>query len=148
MKTSDRSAPDPPRRKICQTGSACDIAYAEAEDGSLPAEEFLQALDPKDFVSFSALFLLMAEHGRISNSEKFKPKVAKFECSNGDIKRGGNIAEFKIHRGSGQRVLAYRDDRQWVLVRGFPKGAHFDGEVNKARVIICEDLRRHGRRAK
>ncbi len=98
-------------------------------------------------MSFASLFIEIAEHGKISNKERFRPNLSKIQCNNGDIKRNIAIAEFKIHRGCGQRILAYQDDRQWVLVNGFPKGAKLENELTRAHRIICEDLRRKSPRA-
>lgn len=131
-----------PAREVLQEGARRDVVYAQAADGSRPAKTFYASLNNQDRMSFASLFELMAEHGAITNPEKFRSNIGKFCCQIGHVTRKGGIAEFKIHHGSGQRILAYRDGRQWVLVSGFPKGANLESEKNKACRIICDDLRR------
>jgi putative component of toxin-antitoxin plasmid stabilization module len=135
-----------PQREIVIPGTRCDVAYAQAADGSRPAKEFMQALAIKDRLKFADLFAWIAEHGKIANTEKFRPSLSKISCKDGDVKRSTAIAEFKIHAGSGQRILAYQDGRQWVLVMGFPKGANLETALEKAHTVICEDLWREHRR--
>ena len=131
-----------PQREVIQRGAQRDIAYAQTADGAQPAKEFYLALSARDSMSFAALFLQMAEHGFIGNPEKFRPNIAKFQCGPGDTNR--TLAEFKIHHGPGQRILAYQDGRQSVLVSGCRKGAHLATEIRKAGRIACEDAAIHG----
>lgn len=134
-------------RELLQGGIKCNVVYAQAADESRPAKVFFESLEIKDQVKFANLFATIGEHGKISNTEHFRPSLSKIVCQIGDIKRKVAIAEFKIHSGCGQRILAYQDDRQWVLVSGFPKGSKVEAELKRAHRIICEDLQRKSPRA-
>lgn len=133
-------------REVLQSGAKHDVVYAECADGSKPAKEFYEGLAERDRDTFADLFIQLSEHGKIVNTERFRPKIARFECLVGGVKRVGAIAEFKIHHGSGQRMLAYREAREWILVGGFAKGRRLESEIEKARRAVCEDLRRRSPR--
>lgn|ERR1017187_7965883 len=133
----------PPQREVAQRGVLRDIVYAQLPDGRQPAKEFIASLGVKDRMSFTSLFLTMAEHGLIRNPSKFRPNIDKFHCQTGDINRKYVLAEFKISHGSGQRIFAYLNGRQWVLVSGFPKGASLESEMSRARRIVCADAAFH-----
>lgn len=53
-------------------GRAFLIQCLELGDGSCPAGEFLDGLDPSDRRKLDVLFEMLGNHGRISNREKFK----------------------------------------------------------------------------
>jgi hypothetical protein len=86
----------------------------------------------------------MAEHGEIRNTEKFRFKVGEAICKVGDRTQTIPIAEFKIHSGSGQRILAYLHGRQWVLTNGFRKGENLGVQTKRAEQILLEDLAGQG----
>jgi len=48
--------------------------------------------------------------------------IGKATCEVGNRSQTVPIAEFKIHSGSGQRIMAFLHGRQWVLTHGFRKG--------------------------
>jgi hypothetical protein len=133
--------PRPPRRRpIHHQGPVRDIVFAVQDDGSSPAKEFLESLSVSDQDRFNALFIWMAEHGEIRNPEKFRFKVGEATCKVGDRTQTISIAEFKIHSGSGQRILAFLHGRQWVLTNGFRKGEKLSVQTKRAEQIVCEDL--------
>ncbi len=82
----------------------------------------------------------MAEHGEIRNTEKFRFNVGEATCKVGNRSQTYPIAEFKIHSGSGQRIMAYLHGRQWVLTHGFRKGETLSVQTKRAKQLICEDL--------
>jgi hypothetical protein len=140
------SSPRPVRQRPVQvTGPARDIVFAIRADGSSPARDFLEGLSLFDQDKFNVLFIRMAEHGEIRNAEKFRPKVGEAACRLGDRLEKYPIAEFKIHTGSGQRILAFLDGRQWVLTNGFAKGEKLSIQTKKANAIICDDMAGRGR---
>ncbi len=133
--------PRPPRpRPIHHGGPVRDVVFAVRNDGSSPAKEFLESLSVSDQDKFNALFIWMAERGEIHNTEKFRFNVGEATCKVGNRSQTFPIAEFKIHSGSGQRIMAYLQGRQWVLTHGFRKGENLNVQKKRAERIICEDL--------
>ena len=134
----------PPRqprpRPIHHRGPVRDIVFAVRDDGSSPAREFLESLSVSDQDRFNDLFIWMAERGEIRNTEKFRFNVGKATCKVGNRSQTVPIAEFKIHSGSGQRIMAFLHGRQWVLTHGFRKGENLSVQKKRANQIICEDL--------
>jgi hypothetical protein len=129
-------------RPVLCRGASRDIVYAVCANGTLPAREFYESLSDADQSKFDALFLRMAEYGEIHTKEKFRPRVGEAVCTvRGKTVRYA-VAEFKIHSGGGQRIMACLDGRQWVLTHGFQKGSKLKTEVNRAQRILFEDLSR------
>jgi hypothetical protein len=134
-------APPPvPQRLVHYNGQARDIVFAARANGSHPAKEFLDGLSETDQVRFNNIFLWMAERGEIRSTEKFHHRVGTAKCTSGGKTLEYSIAEFKIHSGPGQRILAYLHGSQWVLTNGFAKGENLSVQTRKASQIICEDL--------
>lgn len=133
--------PQPARpRPIHLAGPIRDVVFAVRADGSHPAKVFLESLSNSDQVKFLALFMQMTEHGKILSNERFRFEVGKVKCTLDGQTNEIKIAEFKIHSGSGQRILAYLYGRQWVLTNGFAKGENLSSQIQKANQIVCEDL--------
>ncbi len=93
---------------------------------------------------FNVLFIWMAERGEIRNTEKFRFNAGEATCKVGNRSQTVPIAEFKIHSGSGQRIMAFLQGRQWVLTHGFRKGENLSVQTKRAEPIICEDLAGQG----
>lgn len=58
--------------KVAYAGTQKTIDLFIEADGSCPAEEFLNSLSQSDRRKIDVLFERMGQHGRISNTEKFK----------------------------------------------------------------------------
>lgn len=131
-------------RRVLHRGHQRDIVFAVCADGSEPAKKFLEDLSPVDRAKFFQLFMWTGEQGELRNEQKFRLKVGVRTCKIGDKTQDIPIAEFKIHGGSGQRILAYRQDKQWILTNGFPKGDKLSNHLDRAGEIIGEDFGNHG----
>jgi len=94
---------------------------------------------------FDNLFLTICELGTIRNTEKFRWSVGKAKCNYGGKVTTYSVAEFKVHTGSGKRMLAILVNSEWILTHGFLKGTKLSVEVKKAQRIFCEDLSRRRR---
>ena len=130
-----------PRRIIAgDVASPRTISYAVQANGTEPAKVFYDALSDHEKDRFDTLFLTMVQQGRISNAEKFRPKVGEAKCSEGGSVKRYPIAEFKVHLGTGSRILACLDGNQYVLTNGFRKGSPLPVETRKAERIFCDDL--------
>src|SRR5690242_1452002 len=104
-----------PLREVHCDGSARSIAFAKLGDGANPAKDFCDNLDDGDKDKFDALFLVMCQHGKISNPEKFRPRIGEIKCNHEGVTTKYPVAEFKIHTGTGKMFLAILDGRQFVL---------------------------------
>lgn len=94
--------------QVIEKGIAKTVLYAEAADGDCPARDFLQSLGEDAREKFEALFERMAQHGKITNTEKFK----KLEGTK-------SIFEFK---SDANRILCFlHDDKCVVLTHGVVK---------------------------
>jgi hypothetical protein len=140
----DEALPLPPR-EIHADGPKRSIAFAMLGDGTKPARDFFDDLDEGDKDKFDSLFATMCQHGKITNDQKFRSCVGTTRCDHGGVVTRYPVSEFKIHTGSGKRILAILDGRQFVLTHGFNKGAKLPSEVKKAGRIFSEDgVRRIG----
>lgn len=133
----------PGKRIVHYQGQQRDIVFAVRADGSQPAKEFYESLSGSDQVKFDALFVTTADQGELRNELKFRLKVGVARCQIGGKTELISVAEFKIHSGSGQRILAYRRGRQWILTNGFAKGEKLANQIKRAESIIDEDLSNH-----
>lgn len=87
------------------------VAYAIAANGTMPAKDFLEQQNCKDaptkteLAGLRHLFKLMADQGKITNSEQFK-------------KERDAIFGFKKYQ---VRIAAFQDGEVWFLTHGFKK---------------------------
>jgi phage-related protein len=119
-------------RPVVATGAMRTIEAAVCLDGNSPAQEFLDQLAEADQQKLAALFARMADHGVVTNEEKFK-------------KLEGAIWEFK---SSQIRIPCFQDGRAWVLTHGFLKKKQKapKREIERAERIMHEDQQRQARR--
>ena len=109
---------------ILCTGDWGDIRYARRRDKSMPAKDFYDRLARGDQAKLNNLFERMADHGRISNGQKFK-------------RVEGDIWEFKSFR---IRISCYQAGRCWHLLHGFEKKGEYwpNGELIRAQNLLVE----------
>lgn len=86
-------------------GSWGEVRYAARKDQSVPAKAFYDGLSKGDQAKLNYLFQRLADHGRITNRQKFKQVE-------------GDLFAFKSFR---IRVSCYQDQRRWYLLHGFEK---------------------------
>lgn len=122
-------------------GARLRIVYAVSSNGQMPARDFYQSLDELDQSKFDSVFLMMAEHGQIRNTEKFRPAGSVTCKQPSGASRKVPLYEFKVH---GQRILAYQEGSDWVLTNGFAKGSKLETERTRAGAIIEAMLLREG----
>ena len=60
------------RRTVACAGTCFTIVYAVCSDHSSRAETFYNQLSEQEQAKINKLFQYMGDHGRISNTEKFK----------------------------------------------------------------------------
>ena len=113
---------------IVEEGSWGFVRYALRTDDSSPAKDFIEKLDERDQRSLATLFERMAEHGKITNEEKFK-------------KLTGSIFEFKKFQ---IRIGCFQVGRNWYLTHGFRKKKdHWPpAELDRAEQIRREHMAR------
>jgi hypothetical protein len=113
-------------------GTARTIEYAVCSNGTMPAREFIEGLDPSDQRKLDTLFRRMAETGKIFNREQFKLVE-------------GEIFEFKRFQ---TRVGCFQVGPRWILTHGFQKkGDRWPkAEVIRAERIMREHLERERRK--
>jgi len=96
------------------------------DNGTCPAEDFLEQVKQRDPASHKSLVNIIARHadyGQIRNKRK-----SRF------IKDRGGLLEFKTHQGD-RLVYFYLPDRRTVLTHGFHKGAFASDEFDKAEAM-------------
>ena len=92
---------------LAYAGVRLRVLYAVLPDGSCPAKEFYDSLEPTEQARLMALFQLIGEEARISNQEHFK-RV-----------EGTDYFEFKKHQ---IRILCrFQPNGRLLLVYGFRK---------------------------
>ena len=125
----------PSAEAVVEEGIAAGLAYAVQTDGSCRARDYYEGLNPADQQKIDHVFIVMTEHGKISNPEKFRRDVGQTTCLLAGRPVKIVIAEFKIHS---RRVLAYQRGRWWLLLAGFDKGSDLRTEVARAGVLACQ----------
>jgi hypothetical protein len=120
------SQSDDPR--IVARGAWGSVEYATRDNGTRPAEEFIQSRDPSDQAKLAALFRRLADFGRIDNRQKFK-------------KVEGDIFEFKSFQ---IRIGCFQSGRTWFLTHGFVKKQDRwpKSELERAQTIRKEHMSR------
>jgi phage-related protein len=105
------------------------IACAMLKDGCCPGKDFFDELPPRDQAKLMNLFSRLAEHGKITNPEKF-----------GDLKEG--FREFKSHQI--RMRCRFTPGRLVVVTHGFVKKKDKapKEEIARAKRIFQEDQER------
>ncbi len=115
-------------RIVAYVGQKFRIEYAREKNGAYPAEELFSSLNSSDQVGLVALFQRLADHGEISNEQKFKSL-------------GGGLFEFKS--GAIRMLCAYckKERRVVLLTNAFVKKQQKTPkeEIKRARRIFEED---------
>ena len=109
---------------LVAAGAWGQIRYAVRFDKGSPAKDFYESLSQNDQAKLNTLFVRMADHGRISNGQKFKRVEA-------------DIWEFKCFR---IRMSCYQSGRCWFLLHGFEKKGDYwpGGELARAQNLLAE----------
>ena len=85
----------------------CRIVYAKRKSGAMPAKDFLEALDIGARIKYVRLLERMLQHGKITNTQKFKK-----------LQGDSNLWEFI---SIPYRLFAFQYGKTWVLTNGFEK---------------------------
>ncbi|NLG44769.1 MAG: hypothetical protein GX547_16125 [Phycisphaerae bacterium] len=119
---------------IVVRGIARTIEYAVCLDGSMPAKDFVEALDDSDQRKLDTLFRRLADTGKIFNREQFKLVE-------------GEIFEFKRYQ---VRVGCFQIGSRWLLTHGFVKKQDRwpKAELTRANRIREEHLERERKQAR
>lgn len=111
--------------QLAYQGQVFTVEFYQAENGALPAQTWLESQSLKQQQKFAALFMLLADTGKIWNERKFK------HLSDSD-----QIFEFKADQGRmfcfffvGQRV---------ILTHGFIKKSQ---KTPKREILKAEDYK-------
>ena len=114
------------RLQLVKSGSTLSIYAVVLDNGTCPAEDFLELLRQRDKASLRSLVNLLArhaEHGPIRNERKSRA-----------IKGKDNLWEFKTRQGD-RIPFFYLAGGKTVLTHGFHKGAPARTEYRKAEAI-------------
>ena len=117
--------------KLVYNGSELSLEFYQNEDGSVPAEEWLDSQKMNIQQKFAALFAWIGDHGKIFNERKFK-----------HLTGSDQIFEFKVDGG---RVLCFFFiGGRLVLTHGFIKKSDKTpkGEIERAESIKMDFIRR------
>lgn len=107
--------------KVAFKGEVFSIEFYIAEDGSCPAEEWLESQSMKMQQKFAALFVMLGNAGKIFNEQKFKHLTGTDQ-----------LFEFKADQG---RVLCFFFiGKRVILTHGFLKKGNKTpkGEIERA----------------
>jgi Phage derived protein Gp49-like (DUF891) len=109
---------------LVYAGAWGEIRYAPRKDKSMPAKDFYLGLSKGDQSKLNTLFVRMADHGKISNRQKFhrvEDDIWEFKC-------------FRI------RISCYQVGRCWYLLHGFEKKGDYwpPGELIRANNLLAE----------
>jgi hypothetical protein len=114
------------RLKLLKTGKMSSIYAVVLDNGTCPAEGFLEQVRRRDLASHKSLINILtrhADHGVLRNKRKSKV-----------IEGRANLLEFKTRQGD-RLVYFYLPDRKTVLTHGFRKGASASSEFDKAEAM-------------
>jgi hypothetical protein len=114
------------RLKLLKTGKMSSIYAVVLDNGTCPAEGFLEEVRRRDLASHKSLINILTRHadyGAIRSERKSRV-----------IKGRANLLEFKTSQGD-RLVYFYLPDRKTVLTHGFHKGAPARTEYRKAEAI-------------
>jgi hypothetical protein len=114
--------------EVVVRGAMRTIEYAVCANGSSPARDFVENLEPPDQRKLVVLLRRMAEHGNVPNEQQFK-----------HVK--GKLFEFKKHQ---IRVFCFRDGDSWILTNGYKKKEDRlrRAKIRQAERIMAEHLMR------
>jgi phage-related protein len=108
-------------------GEIFSIEFYVGEDGSAPAEDWLESQSPKMQQKFAALFVMLGDVGKIFNEQKFK-----------HLSGTSQLFEFKADQG---RVLCFFFiGKRVILTHGFLKKSDKTpkGEIERAENIKAD----------
>lgn len=114
------------RLKLLRDGSKFNIYALVLDNGTCPAEDFLEQVKQRDPASLKSLINVLtrhAEYGEIRNERKSRV-----------IKGRRNLLEFKTNQGD-RLLYFYLPDYKTVLTHGFHKGASESDEYDKAEAM-------------
>lgn len=112
--------------RLLKSGFNFNILAVVLNNGTCPAEEFLEQVKQNDLASHRSLVNILiwhANHGPIMNKRKSKV-----------IEGRENLLEFKTRQGD-RIVYFYLRGRRTVLTHGFHKGAAASAEYDRAETI-------------
>ena len=113
--------------KLAYNGEIFSIEFYVDGVGAIPAEEWLESQSPKMQQKLAALFVMLGDHGKIFNEQKFK-----------HLSDTSQLFEFKADQG---RVLCFFFVGQRViLTHGFLKKSDKTprGEIDRAENIKAD----------
>ena len=111
---------------MLRDGSKFNIYALVLDNGTCPAEDFLEQVKQRDPASLKSLINVLtrhAEYGEIRNERKSRV-----------IKGRRNLLEFKTNQGD-RLLYFYLPDYKTVLTHGFHKGASESDEYDKAEAM-------------
>jgi len=111
---------------LLRDGSKFNIYALVLDNGTCPAEDFLEQVKQRDPASLKSLINVLtrhAEYGEIRNERKSRV-----------IKGRRNLLEFKTNQGD-RLLYFYLPDYKTVLTHGFHKGASESDEYDKAEAM-------------
>ncbi|MDP2719346.1 MAG: type II toxin-antitoxin system RelE/ParE family toxin [Dehalococcoidia bacterium] len=120
------------RLQLEYPGKKFDIYYIVLNNGSCPANDFLENVKQNRQDSHKSLIALLKRHaddGPIFNIKKSRP-----------IEGYQKLLEFKSRQGD-RLIYFYLPDKKTVLIDGFHKGAVAETEYRKADTIKNNYLR-------
>lgn len=94
-----------PSETVYYTGKYLTIVFAQKQNGTCPAKEFLDSIGPPDWGKLDKIITRLADRGKIHNTQQFR----KIETPIYEIK-GGN-----------KRLVGYFKPGHFVLTQGFEK---------------------------
>jgi hypothetical protein len=114
------------RLKLLKAGGRFSIYAVVLDNGTCPAEVYLEQVRRRDLASHKSLVNILtrhADHGAIRNERKSRV-----------IKGRRRLLEFKTNQGD-RLLFFYLRDQKTVLTYGFHKGASESDEYDKAEAI-------------
>ena len=113
--------------KLLTKGRIFSIYAVVLENGTCPAQDFMQRLRRENLASHKSLMNIIQRHadsGPIRNMRKSR-----------DIEGKQGLFEFKTFQGD-RLLYCYLPDNRTALMNGFHKGASASREYNKAEAIM------------
>jgi hypothetical protein len=120
------------------------VVFAQTETEKAPAREYLFSLTESDQRKFAVRFDRLCQGEKLRNPDHLRDlRKVKLQLVIDGQKQAPTktIWEVKI---DGHRILAFQDQRDWVLTNGSPKVKKkaFSGEIETAIRIMAEYLGR------
>ena len=110
--------------ELIYKGSRFSVEAIKAPNGKCPAKIWLEKLSQLEQAKFAALFVRLADHGKIFNERKFK-----------HLSGTNKLFEFKV--GSSRIISFFGVGHRFFLTHGFSKRAQKIQrcEINRAEII-------------